>query len=197
MREEIEFLLRQNKELYEKYNLLLSQSKDESKELTDSYEKILEENKELRNRLLELEGRILEVASEKTEEALQKVEGETEEAGETEKADETEETSLQASAKAVNAVAAIAGMEEKDIDYPSKAIGEAVVLCASVCQEFKRLDPKLSNDLVNLALGKTELFKSEVMEIAISGADDVLAKAQINTKMSELAEYFELLKRQN
>lgn len=180
---EIEFLLKQNKELYEKYNTLLSQTKEESKAFEEKLEMLSKENQELKSAIDEL-GQTTAV-QEKAEET----------------ADEnSEEKTVSLNLPNLNETAVsgeIAGREDLNIDYAARAIGEAVVLCTTLCGEFKSFDKTVSNDLINLALGKTEAFKSEIMEIAVSDVDNELKMAQINTKKSELIEYFELLKHQN
>lgn len=192
--EEINFLLRQNKELYEKYNALLSKDNSETNTLSEKLELLAKENEALKAEINELknspaEAPKTEEKNEETEKPLEKIETEEKEPKTTEPKNVYENITPVSGE--------IAGNKDLNIDFASKTIGDAVVLCAKVCAELKNYAPNVSKDLVNLALGKTELFKNEIMEIVLSGADTDLLTAQINTKLSELKEYFELLKHQN
>ena len=85
---------------------------------------------------------------------------------------------------------------EEKIKLASKAIGRVVLECTKLCNDFAALGDVNSKDLINLALGRTEVFKSEVLQLATEKrcADDIVN--ELESKEQAVAEYFELLKNQ-
>ena len=82
-----------------------------------------------------------------------------------------------------------------DVDKAAAAIGKVVLKCADLCEEFALLDNINSKDLVNLSLGRTEVFKSEVLSVVTEKrVEDI--DATLEKMISEVFEYFELLKGQ-
>lgn len=82
------------------------------------------------------------------------------------------------------------------VELASTAIGSVVMKCSEVCSEFAEFGGSNAKDLVNLALGRTEVFKSEALSI-IEECDDInVITTELQEKMNSAFEYFELLKRQ-
>ncbi|MBO5912302.1 MAG: hypothetical protein J6Q76_02395 [Clostridia bacterium] len=79
------------------------------------------------------------------------------------------------------------------LDIASEAIGRVVLKCASVCNEFTANGNHNAKDLVNLALGRTEVFKSEVLALVSDDISIEMLTAQINAKEIASMEYFEIL----
>ena len=84
----------------------------------------------------------------------------------------------------------------KEIDAGSRVIGEVVVRCASLCNEFTEHGGSNAKDLVNLALGRTEVFKSEVLSVVTDGGDNISLQEKLDQLKNSVFEYFELLKSQ-
>ena len=84
----------------------------------------------------------------------------------------------------------------KEIDAGSRVIGEVVVRCASLCNEFTERGGGNAKDLVNLALGRTEVFKSEVLSAVTDGGDTISLQAKLHQLKNSVFEYFELLRSQ-
>lgn len=85
---------------------------------------------------------------------------------------------------------------EPNIADASVVIGKAVVKCAEVCNLFTSNGGPNAKDLVNLALGRTEVFKSEILSIVSENGDFSSSEVEINAKLAALDEYFDLLKKQ-
>ncbi len=79
------------------------------------------------------------------------------------------------------------------LDIASEAIGRVVLKCATVCNEFAANGNHNAKDLVNLALGRTEVFKSEVLALVSDDMSAEMLSAQINAKEVATIEYFEIL----
>ena len=84
----------------------------------------------------------------------------------------------------------------KEIDAGSRVIGEVVVRCASLCNEFTERGGGNAKDLVNLALGRTEVFKSEVLSAVTDGGDNISLQEKLDQLKNSVFEYFELLRSQ-
>ncbi len=85
---------------------------------------------------------------------------------------------------------------ESVLKISSSAIGRVVLKCAEVCNIFANKNNINSKDLINLALGRTEVFKSEVLQLASQEMSEELLLAELKLKETEILEYFELLLRQ-
>lgn len=75
----------------------------------------------------------------------------------------------------------------------SASIGRVVIKCAKLCNTFADTGDPNSKDLINLALGRTEVFKSEVLALATADMTEERLNAELKLKESETNEYFELL----
>ncbi len=84
----------------------------------------------------------------------------------------------------------------KEIDAGSRVIGEVVVRCALLCNEFTERGGGNAKDLVNLALGRTEVFKSEVLSAVTDGGDNISLQEKLDQLKNSVFEYFELLRSQ-
>ena len=85
---------------------------------------------------------------------------------------------------------------ESVLKISSSAIGSVVLKCAELCNTFANENNINSKDLINLALGRTEVFKSEVLQLASQEMSEELLLAELKLKETEILEYFELLLRQ-
>lgn len=83
--------------------------------------------------------------------------------------------------------------EGTNFEKATEAIGKVVLKCADICEEFASLDNINSKDLINLALGRTEVFKSEVLNIVNNSAENENIDIILNEKMQVVLDYFELL----
>ena len=89
-----------------------------------------------------------------------------------------------------------ANLPQSDVDLGSRAIGEVVVRCASLCNDFTASGGQNAKDLVNLALGRTEVFKSDILSLVSDGGDDRLTAEKIGQLKNSVFDYFDLLKEQ-
>ncbi len=87
-------------------------------------------------------------------------------------------------------------LNESVLKISSSAIGRVVLKCAELCNTFASENNINSKDLINLALGRTEVFKSEVLQLASQEMSEELLLAELKLKETEILEYFELLLRQ-
>lgn len=85
---------------------------------------------------------------------------------------------------------------ESVLKISSSAIGRVVLKCAELCNTFANENNINSKDLINLALGRTEVFKSEVLQLASQEMSEESLLAELKLKETEILEYFELLLRQ-
>lgn len=93
-------------------------------------------------------------------------------------------------------MASTALIAEEKINTASKAIGRVVLQCAELCNSFASIGNVNSKDLINLALGRTEVFKSEVLQLATEGNSAEGIASDLEDKEKSVLEYFELLKSQ-
>lgn len=93
-------------------------------------------------------------------------------------------------------MASTALIAEEKINAASKAIGRVVLQCAELCNSFASIGNVNSKDLINLALGRTEVFKSEVLQLATEGNSAEGIASDLEDKEKSVLEYFELLKSQ-
>ena len=87
-------------------------------------------------------------------------------------------------------------LNESVLKISSSAIGRVVLKSAELCNKFANDNNINSKDLINLALGRTEVFKSEVLELSTQDISEELLTAELNLKETEILEYFELLLKQ-
>ena len=85
-------------------------------------------------------------------------------------------------------------LPESALSLASTAIGRVVVKCAELCNHFASVSSANSKDLINLALGRTEVFKSDLLGL-INGREQTEERLseEIKTKENDVLEYFELL----
>ena len=84
----------------------------------------------------------------------------------------------------------------REMQYASEAIGEIVVKCATVSNEFAKHGGATCRELINLALGRTEVFKADCLTIASSNTSYSVKKECIDRIKADTEEYFESLKAQ-
>ncbi len=87
-------------------------------------------------------------------------------------------------------------LNETVLKICSSTIGRVVLKSADICNTFASENNINSKDLINLALGRTEVFKAEVLELATQEISEELLSAELNLKETEIIEYFELLLKQ-
>ncbi len=92
--------------------------------------------------------------------------------------------------------ASTALIAEEKIKTASQSIGRVVLKCAELCNSFAAIGDINSKDLINLALGRTEVFKSEVLQLATDGKSAEHINDELVSKEKDVLEYFELLKNQ-
>lgn len=82
------------------------------------------------------------------------------------------------------------------VDIASAAIGSVVLKCSELCAQFAETGGPNAKDLINLALGRTEVFKSDALAV-IEAIDDISEiSAELKIKMENTFDYFDLLKKQ-
>ena len=89
----------------------------------------------------------------------------------------------------------VTDLSGNDIDLGSKAIGEVVVRCASLCNDFTASGGQNAKDLVNLALGRTEVFKSDILSL-VSESGEGLTDETVEQLKKSVFDYFDLLREQ-
>ncbi len=87
-------------------------------------------------------------------------------------------------------------LEGQAVDIASKSIGRIVLKCAEACNVFMKAGDANSKDLINLALGRSEVFKSEALALVKEELSRERLTAELNAKEAEVTEYFELLLQQ-
>ncbi len=85
-------------------------------------------------------------------------------------------------------------LPEFALKLASESIGRVVVKCAELCNHFATAGSTNSKDLINLALGRTEVFKSDLLSL-VSGEEqsEERLSAEIKLKETDVSEYFDLL----
>lgn len=78
----------------------------------------------------------------------------------------------------------------KEMKYASEAIGEIIVKCASACNEFAKVGGPEAREFINLALGRTEVFKADCLTIASSNTAFSVKKECIDRIRHDTEDYF-------
>lgn len=78
-------------------------------------------------------------------------------------------------------------------DYASVAISKAIVKSSTLKSVISESNSTLKNELMPLAIGKTEMFKSDVLQIVVSTAEDNDKRLQIDNLFNETIEYYDSL----
>ena len=202
--EQIDLLVKKNNELYDD-NVLLSRELEKKeqiiKELNNKISELLTEVDTLTLKLSNAEKTeviALEVnensdSENKSDALVQKDEDVFSSSPDSEPVNEeaTEEKAVQFTVPQSK----IIDVEPKIADA-SQIIGKAVLKCAEICNVFTCEGGQNAKDLVNLALGRTEVFKAEILALVSQYDDFSDATAEVNSKFSSLEEYFDLLKKQ-
>ena len=82
------------------------------------------------------------------------------------------------------------------VEIASASIGDVVLKCTELCALFAENGGSNAKDLVNLALGRTEVFKSEALGIIEESEDVSYIIRELECKKRNALEYFDLLKKQ-
>lgn len=215
--QQIEMLIKKNDELY-KDNVCLAEELEKKKALINELEQRLEEPDEQAQRFAVLEPEQLAamvLQDEKAENGRRDGETATDvsavpviemkadidepeqnEPGVDKTGDEPVDTASCSDEYEESDLHAAAAGSVKEIDASSRVIGEVVVRCASLCNEFTERGGGNAKDLVNLALGRTEVFKSEVLSAVTDGGDNISLQEKLDQLKNSVFEYFELLRSQ-
>lgn len=84
----------------------------------------------------------------------------------------------------------------REMQYASEAIGDIVVKCATLCNEFAKQGGLTCRELINLALGRTEVFKADCLTIASSNTSFSVKKECVDRIKADTEDYFESLRAQ-
>ena len=84
----------------------------------------------------------------------------------------------------------------REMQYASEAIGDIVVKCATLCNEFAKHGGPTCRELINLALGRTEVFKADCLTVASSSTSFSVKKECVDRIKADTEEYFESLRAQ-
>lgn len=84
----------------------------------------------------------------------------------------------------------------REMQYASEAIGDIVVKCATLCNEFAKQGGPTCRELINLALGRTEVFKADCLTIASSNTSFSVKKECVDRIKADTEDYFESLRAQ-
>ncbi len=82
----------------------------------------------------------------------------------------------------------------KEMQYASEAIAEIVVSCATLCNDFAKIGGANCREYINLALGRTEVFKADCLTIASADTSYSVKKECIDRIKMDIEDYFEGLK---
>lgn len=78
-------------------------------------------------------------------------------------------------------------------EYASELIGKIVLRSAEVCNTFAESGGQNAKDLINLAIGMTEVFKADALSIVTEKISDEDKNSKLLEKYTAATEYFDLL----
>ena len=78
-------------------------------------------------------------------------------------------------------------------EYASELIGKVVMHSATVCNTFAESGGQNAKDLINLAIGMTEVFKADALSIVTEKISDEDKNSKLLEKYTAATEYFDLL----
>ncbi len=78
-------------------------------------------------------------------------------------------------------------------EYATELIGKVVIRSATVCNTFAESGGQNAKDLINLAIGMTEVFKADALAIVTEEISDDDKNAKLLEKYNAAIEYFDLL----
>lgn len=78
-----------------------------------------------------------------------------------------------------------------DMQYAASAIGKVVIEVSKICDKLRNSDDPNKKELINLALGRSEVFKSQVLYIVQSEANSELKQKMIEKEKTEAFDYFD------
>lgn len=84
----------------------------------------------------------------------------------------------------------------REMQYASEAIGDIVVKCATLCNEFAKQGGPTCRELINLALGRTEVFKADCLTVASSNTSFSVKKECVDRIKADTEDYFASLRAQ-
>lgn len=84
-------------------------------------------------------------------------------------------------------------ISEDKLNIASESIGRIVLKSAELCNTFAQNGDINAKDLINLALGRTEVFKSEVLQLVSEDMSIERLSAEVNSREAAVVEYFDLL----
>lgn len=78
-----------------------------------------------------------------------------------------------------------------DMQYAASAIGKVVVEVSKICDKLKGSNDPNKKELINLALGRSEVFKSQILYIVQSDANSELKQKMIEEEKDDAFDYFD------
>ena len=78
-----------------------------------------------------------------------------------------------------------------DMQYAASAIGKVVVEVTKICDRLKGSNDPNKKELINLALGRSEVFKSQILYIVQSDAESELKQKMIEQEKEDAFDYFD------
>lgn len=78
-----------------------------------------------------------------------------------------------------------------DMQYAASAIGKVVVEVSKICDKLSGSNDSNKKELINLALGRSEVFKSQILYIVQSDAESELKQKMIEQEKKDAFDYFD------
>jgi len=180
-------LLRTNEDLSIKYEKLLKEYELFRSQADEKLNALTHENAELVKQLNSLKGDHFDICRYAEELKI--------------KLEEAHKTDPPASLKEIiptppPKVEEIKPLQEKDedgFDYASSIISKAVVDVAKLKNQLSTTGSEMSNELITLALGKTEMLKSDIIETVMSDMILEAKRQRIDAIYKDTKEYFSSL----
>ena len=83
--------------------------------------------------------------------------------------------------------------EGESANFATELIGKVVMHSATVCNTFAESGGQNAKDLINLAIGMTEVFKADALSIVTEKISDEDKNSKLLEKYTAATEYFDLL----
>lgn len=81
-------------------------------------------------------------------------------------------------------------LSNRSLEFGASVIGKITVESAKYCDMITELNSDNNKELLGLIMGKSELCKNEILNIAVSELNDDLKFEMINTQFDEAVDYF-------
>ncbi len=93
--------------------------------------------------------------------------------------------------------ASVSDEELNPMEYGAVIIGKITVESAKCCDVITKNGGSNIKELLSLVMGKSELAKAEILNIAMSDDDDTAKKEKIDAELLETTDYFKSVSKQN